>query len=138
MIPVDGPHEEGAGPIAGIEMLTVAWSAINRVTTGGEELGPEHRITPFEGLRAITADAAWQNREEDRQGTLQNGKLADLVVLLSTRSPPGRCSSPTGSSWSTGTGGRRRPADPTSPFLCPSEQARLEGPCHWFRKGGRS
>jgi predicted amidohydrolase YtcJ len=68
-------------PIAGIEMLTVAWAAINRVTTGGKELGPEHRITPFEGLRAITADAAWQNREEDRKGTLETGKLADLVVL---------------------------------------------------------
>jgi predicted amidohydrolase YtcJ len=68
-------------PIAGIEMLTVAWSAINRVTTGGKALGPEHRITPFEGLRAITADAAWQNREEDRKGTLETAKLADLVVL---------------------------------------------------------
>jgi len=68
-------------PIAGIEMLTVAWSAINRVTTGGKDLGPEHRITPFEGLRAITADAAWQHREEDRKGTLETGKLADLVVL---------------------------------------------------------
>jgi predicted amidohydrolase YtcJ len=67
-------------PVAGIEMLTVVWSAINRVTTGGKELGPEHRVTPFEGLRAITADAAWQHREDDRKGTLETGKLADLVV----------------------------------------------------------
>ena len=68
-------------PIAGIEMLTVAWTAVNRVTTGGRELGPEHRITPFEALRAITADAAWQNFEEKRKGTLVEGKLADMVVL---------------------------------------------------------
>ena len=68
-------------PIAGIEMLTVAWTAVNRVTTSGKELGPEQRITPFEALRAITADAAWQNFEEDRKGTLETGKLADLVVL---------------------------------------------------------
>ena len=68
-------------PIAGIEMLTVAWSAVNRVTTSGKELGPEHRITPFEALRAVTADAAWQNFEEDRKGTLEAGKLADMVVL---------------------------------------------------------
>ena len=68
-------------PIAGIEMLTVAWSAVNRVTTSGKELGPEHRITPFEALRAITADAAWQNFEEERKGTLEAGKLADMVVL---------------------------------------------------------
>jgi len=68
-------------PIAGIEMLTVAWSAVNRVTTSGKELGPEERITPFESLRAITADAAWQNFEEKRKGTLEAGKLADMVIL---------------------------------------------------------
>jgi predicted amidohydrolase YtcJ len=68
-------------PIAGIEMLKVAWSAVNRVTTSGKLLGPEERITPFEALRAITADAAWQNFEEDRKGTLEAGKLADMVVL---------------------------------------------------------
>ena len=48
---------------------------------GGKDLGPGERITPFEALRAITADAAWQNFEEDRKGTLEIGKLADLVVL---------------------------------------------------------
>ena len=68
-------------PIAGIEMLKVVWAAVNRVTTGGQLLGPEERITPFEALRAITSDAAWQNFEEDRKGTLENGKLADLVIL---------------------------------------------------------
>ena len=68
-------------PVAGIDMLAVAWTAVNRVTSGGKDLGPEERITPFEALRAITADAAWQNFEEDRKGTLEAGKLADLVVL---------------------------------------------------------
>jgi predicted amidohydrolase YtcJ len=68
-------------PIAGISMLKVAWAAVNRVTTSGKELGPDERITPFEALRAITADAAWQNFEEDRKGTLETGKLADLVIL---------------------------------------------------------
>ena len=68
-------------PIAGIEMLTVAWTAVNRVTSGGKDLGPEQRIKPFEALRAITADAAWQNFEEKRKGTLEPGKLADFVVL---------------------------------------------------------
>jgi predicted amidohydrolase YtcJ len=62
-------------------MLKVAWAAVNRVTTSGKVLGPDERITPFEALRAITADAAWQSREEDRKGTLEAGKLADLVIL---------------------------------------------------------
>ena len=68
-------------PIAGIEMLKVAWAAVNRVTTSGKLLGPVERITPFEALRAITADAAWQSFEENRKGTLEKGKLADMVIL---------------------------------------------------------
>jgi len=43
--------------------------------------GAGERVTPFEALRAITADAGWQNFEKDRKGTLEAGKLADLVVL---------------------------------------------------------
>jgi predicted amidohydrolase YtcJ len=68
-------------PIAGISMLKVAWAAVNRVTTSGQPLGPAERLTPFEALRAVTADAAWQNFEEGRKGTLEVGKLADMVIL---------------------------------------------------------
>lgn len=68
-------------PVAGIDMLSVVWSAVNRITTSGKKLGPKERITPFEALRAITADAAWQHFEEDRKGTLEVGKLADMVIL---------------------------------------------------------
>jgi predicted amidohydrolase YtcJ len=70
-------------PVAGISMLKVAWTAVNRVTTSGKPLGPDERITPFEAMRAITADAAWQNFEENQKGTLEAGKLADMVILSS-------------------------------------------------------
>ena len=68
-------------PVAGISMLNVAWCAINRVTSSGKPLGKEQSITPFEAFRAITADSAWQNFEEDHKGTLEAGKLADMVIL---------------------------------------------------------
>jgi predicted amidohydrolase YtcJ len=68
-------------PIAGIGMLPVAAASVNRVTSSGKDLGPEQRITAFQALRAITADAAWQYFEEVRKGTLEAGKLADLVLL---------------------------------------------------------
>jgi predicted amidohydrolase YtcJ len=42
--------------------------------------GAAERFTPFEALRAVTADAAWQNFEEGRKGTLEAGKLADMVI----------------------------------------------------------
>ena len=68
-------------PVAGIGMLPVAAASVNRMTSGGKPLGPDQKITAFEALRAITADAAWQYFQEDRKGTLEAGKVADLVIL---------------------------------------------------------
>ncbi|AFZ26517.1 putative TIM-barrel fold metal-dependent hydrolase [Cylindrospermum stagnale PCC 7417] len=73
-------------PIAGISMLAVASASVNRMTYDQENkpnevLGEDQKITPFEALRAITADAAWQYFEEDHKGTLEVGKRADLVIL---------------------------------------------------------
>ena len=44
-------------------------------------LAPEQRIDAYTALRAVTADAAFQIREEKTKGTLEVGKLADFVVL---------------------------------------------------------
>jgi len=33
------------------------------------------------GLEALTVNAAWQLREEKEKGTIEAGKLADLVIL---------------------------------------------------------
>lgn len=68
-------------PVAGIGMLPIVSAAVNRMTSSGQLLGLEQRITPYQALRAITIDAAVQYFEEDRKGTLQAGKLADMVVL---------------------------------------------------------
>ena len=44
-------------------------------------LGPQERASIYDALLATTRDAAYQHFEEDRKGTLEPGKLADLVVL---------------------------------------------------------
>lgn len=54
---------------------------MTRVTTAGKVLGPNQRISPYQALRAVTATAAWQIREEHTKRTLEVGKLADLVIL---------------------------------------------------------
>ena len=43
--------------------------------------GPEERLTTYQALQASTSEVAYQIHEEDRKGTLEVGKLADLVVL---------------------------------------------------------
>ncbi len=44
---------------------------------------PENRVpmTLEEAIRAVTINAAWQLRMEDRVGSIEKGKLADLVIL---------------------------------------------------------
>lgn len=54
---------------------------MNRVTRSGRVLGEGERATPLEALEAITIDGARQYGEEARKGSLEPGKLADLVIL---------------------------------------------------------
>lgn len=68
-------------PVVPMEPLRLVWSAVNRRSTSGARIGDAERITPLQALRAVTADAAYQHFEEDRKGSLEPGKLADLVIL---------------------------------------------------------
>ncbi len=68
-------------PVVPMEPLQAVWSQVHRQTFGGDVLGPEQRVGVMQALRAVTIDAAWQVFQEDRIGSLEPGKLADLVVL---------------------------------------------------------
>jgi len=57
------------------------WTAVNRVTREGRVLGEAERITPYQGLQAITVNGAYEYFEESSKGTLEAGKRADLVIL---------------------------------------------------------
>ncbi|MEM6701700.1 MAG: amidohydrolase [Acidobacteriota bacterium] len=68
-------------PIVPSDMIRLLWATTNRRTRSGQELGPEHALTVEEALFAMTLDAAYQSFEEDEKGSIEAGKLADLVVL---------------------------------------------------------
>lgn len=44
-------------------------------------LAPQERISVESALRAVTSEAAWQLMNEDKIGSLEAGKYADLVIL---------------------------------------------------------
>lgn len=67
--------------VAPIDQLFVLWSAVNRVSREGEVIGPDERISPLEALKALTINPAYWYREEETKGSLEPGKLADLVIL---------------------------------------------------------
>ncbi|MBI3665705.1 MAG: amidohydrolase, partial [Acidobacteria bacterium] len=74
----DWPASLSVDPIRGIH------NAVNRRTTAGDPPGgwvPEQRVSLETALRAYTTQGAYASFEEDRKGTLEEGKLADLVVL---------------------------------------------------------
>ncbi len=72
-------------PVVPMEPLRLVWAAVNRRSASGAPIGLEQRITPMQALRAVTIDAAYQHFEDDVKGSLEPGKLADLVIL--SRSP---------------------------------------------------
>lgn len=68
-------------PVTLPKSMRVLDATVNRVTRSGKILGPDQRLTPYEGLKTLTSYAAKQYFEENKKGTLSNGKLADFVIL---------------------------------------------------------
>ena len=64
-----------------IDPLLSVWSAVNRLTSSGQVLGEEYTISVMDALRSVTSWAAYQACEETSKGSLEPGKLADMVVL---------------------------------------------------------
>ncbi len=66
-----------------VDPLFSIWSAVNRTSRTGKVIGKDERASPYQALKAITSNAAYEYFEEDSKGSLKVGKLADLVILNS-------------------------------------------------------
>ncbi|TVR93571.1 MAG: amidohydrolase [Trueperaceae bacterium] len=55
--------------------------AVNQVTDAGEPFSPEEALTADEALRAFTLGSAFASFDERNKGSIEAGKLADVVVL---------------------------------------------------------
>jgi predicted amidohydrolase YtcJ len=62
-------------------ILPLVDAGVNRTTPDGVVIGEKERVSPYVALKAVTAYAAFQIKEEAAKGTLEPGKLADLVIL---------------------------------------------------------
>jgi predicted amidohydrolase YtcJ len=67
--------------VAPLDQMFMMWSAVNRLSRAGEVIGVGQRLTPLEALKAMTINGAKQYGEQSSKGSLEVGKLADLVVL---------------------------------------------------------
>jgi len=68
-------------PVVPPDIMRLVSIAVNRTSRSGRVLGAEHRLTPYQALRAVTLEAAYQYFEEDTKGSITVGKQADLVIL---------------------------------------------------------
>ncbi len=67
--------------VAPLDQMFMLWSAVNRISRAGEKVGADQCVSVYEGLKAMTQWAAEQYGEQEMKGTLEVGKLADLVIL---------------------------------------------------------
>jgi predicted amidohydrolase YtcJ len=77
--------------VSPLDQLFTIHTAVNRVSRSGRTMGAAERVTPLEALEAITIDGARMYGEEKQKGSIEPGKLADLVVLSANplTVPPG-------------------------------------------------
>lgn len=68
-------------PVIHPDMIKSIHHAVNRRTMSGREIGPEYAVDVMEALRAVTLYGAYQTFEEKTKGSIEPGKLADLLIL---------------------------------------------------------
>jgi predicted amidohydrolase YtcJ len=70
--------------VAPLDPLSGIYAAVTRATIDGKNPGgwyPEQKLTLEEALRGYTLDAAYAEFSEKEKGSIEAGKMADLVVL---------------------------------------------------------
>jgi hypothetical protein len=68
-------------PVVPCNPLPAIYTAVTRKTESGQDIGPNQRVTVKEAIRAYTFAGAYASFEENIKGSIEVGKLADLVVL---------------------------------------------------------
>jgi predicted amidohydrolase YtcJ len=71
-------------PVAPLSPLIGIYAAVTRRTIDGKNPGgwqPQQKVTVAEAVKAYTYNAAFAEGEEAVKGTIEAGKLADIIVL---------------------------------------------------------
>ena len=68
-------------PPGPFEPMMALQSSVTRTDSKGNVWGPRQRVSVQEALRVGTLHGAYASFEETQKGSIQTGKLADLVVL---------------------------------------------------------
>jgi predicted amidohydrolase YtcJ len=77
-----GVHVSLATDNVPVSLFWPIWQSVSRESRyTGERIAPAQALTREQALRCATIEGAYLTNDEDRKGSLEAGKLADLVVL---------------------------------------------------------
>lgn len=68
-------------PVAFPDSMRILDATVTRRSRSGDIIGPDQRVDVITALKAMTIWPAYQHFEENRKGSIEVGKLADLIVL---------------------------------------------------------
>ncbi len=74
-----GSHHDA--PVAFPDSMRVLDATVTRRSRSGDIIGPAQRVDVITALKSMTIWPAYQHFEEDEKGSIEVGKLADLVIL---------------------------------------------------------
>ena len=68
-------------PVINPNMFETIWCATTRKTKKGIILGENETISVLDAIKAVTINSAYQYFEENKKGSIKEGKLADLIIV---------------------------------------------------------
>lgn len=68
-------------PVLMPDMFRTIWCSVNRITLNGVTIGEDEKISVLDAIKAVTINAAKQYFEDDKKGSLEKGKLADIIII---------------------------------------------------------
>jgi predicted amidohydrolase YtcJ len=74
-----GTHHDA--PVAFPNSMRVLDATVTRRSRSGDIIEPSQRVDVMTALKATTIWPAWQHFEEEDNGSIEVGKLADFVIL---------------------------------------------------------
>ncbi len=83
-VAINSDHMHGIDPNKSLNPFNpflAMYVAVTRRTESGRVVGPEQRISREQALRMTTLDAAYLSFDEAKKGSIEVGKLGDLVLL---------------------------------------------------------
>jgi predicted amidohydrolase YtcJ len=68
-------------PVTYYSPFVQIYAAVSRKSSSGQVIGPEEAISVMDAIRVYTWNGAYLSKDENKLGSIEPGKLADIIIL---------------------------------------------------------